>query len=231
MQKRLDTIEKKIIELVLDTGRNEQQIENLQANIADLNKQRSKHKFNEERQANAQRRITATQDVIDRLTTVKIHQENEFRCQLERRIQEIFSEIAFVPYIPKISEKNNEVNLVQNTTGIEATVAASTGENQILSLSFIASIIARVREWNTHNQMLMVPERSTFPIVMDSPFGSLDAQYRCQIARVIPQLANQFVLLLTKTQWTGEVETEISPRIGKEYVLTYYSSKPSCEKD
>ena len=79
--------------------------------------------------------------------------------------------------------------------------------------------------------MLMVPESSTFPIVMDSPFGSLDAQYRCQIAKVIPQLANQLVVLVTKTQWRGEVEAEISPRIGKEYVLTYYSSKPSCEKD
>ena len=105
----------------------------------------SKQKFNEERQAIAQRRITATQDAIDRLTTVKIRQENEFRCQLERRIQEIFSEIAFVPDIPKISEKY-ELNLVENTTGIGATVAASTGENQILSLSFIASIIDRVRE-------------------------------------------------------------------------------------
>ncbi|MDJ0799206.1 MAG: AAA family ATPase [Calothrix sp. MO_167.B12] len=230
LQKRLDNIETKILELTLDKGRNEQQIDNLQSEIADLNQQIAKQKINESRQALAQRRITATQDAIERFTEVKFRQEKQFRLQLEKRVQEIFSEIAFVPYIPKISEKY-ELNLVEESTGIEAKVAASTGENQILSLSFIASIIDRVRDWNARNNMLMVPESSTFPIVMDSPFGSLDAQYRRQIAKIIPQLANQLVVLVTKTQWRGEVEEEIATKIGKEYLLIYYSSKPDCEQD
>ncbi len=230
LQKRLDTIETEITELTLDKGRNEQKIDNLQGGIADLNKQINQQKFNQERQNLAQRRITATQDAIERLSEVKLRQEKQFRLQLETRIQEIFSEIAFVPYIPKISHKY-ELNLIEKSTGVEAKVAASTGENQILSLSFIASIIDRVRDWNARNSMLMVPESSTFPIVMDSPFGSLDAQYRRQIAKIIPQLANQLVVLVTKTQWRGEVEAEISPRIGQEYLLIYYSSKPDCEQD
>ncbi len=109
-------------------------------------------------------------------------------------------------------------------------VAASTGENQILSLSFIGSIIDRVREWS-EKKMLMVPDSSTFPIVMDSPFGSLDEIYRRQIAKTIPKLATQLVVLVTKTQWRGEVEAEMANRIGREYVLIYYSSKPDCEED
>ncbi len=230
LQKRLDNIEEKITELTLDKGRNEQQIENYQVEISELNKQIVKQKLNEQRQTLAQRRITATQDAIERLIELKLRQEKQFRLQLESRVQEIFSDISFTPYIPKISDKY-ELTLVEHTTGIEASVAASTGENQILSLSFIASIIDRVKEWNTRNNMLMVPESSTFPIVMDSPFGSLDAQYRRQIAKIIPQLANQLVVLVTKTQWRGEVEEEITARIGKEYVLTYYSSKPDCEED
>ncbi|MDJ0736870.1 MAG: AAA family ATPase [Nostocaceae cyanobacterium] len=230
LQKRLDKIEEKITELTLDKGRNEQQIETLKVQIGELNKQITKQKLNEQRQALAQRRITATQDSIERFTEVKLRQEKQFRLQLENRVQEIFREISFTPYVPKISDKY-ELTLVESTTGIEASVAASTGENQILSLSFIASIIDRVKEWNARHNMLMVPESSTFPIVMDSPFGSLDAQYRRQIAKIVPQLANQLVVLVTKTQWRGEVEEEISARIGKEYVLTYYSSKPDCEED
>ena len=173
--------------------------------------------------------LAASQDAIERLTQVKYRQEKHFRIQLEKRVQEIFREISFTPYIPNISERY-ELTLVENSVGIDMPVAASTGENQILSLSFISSIIDKVREWS-EKKMLMVPDSSTFPMVMDSPFGSLDEIYRRQIARVIPKLANQLVILVTKTQWRGEVEEEIAGRVGKEYVLTYYSSKPDCEED
>ncbi|MFM6096955.1 MAG: AAA family ATPase [Dolichospermum sp.] len=230
LQKRLDEIESKIDELNREQGANQQENSHLKTSIDTLNKQISKQKQNEEKQFLAQRRINATQDAIERLSEVKNRQENQFRLQLEQRVQEIFSEISFTPYIPKISE-NYELSLVENTTGIEAPVAASTGENQILSLSFIASIIDKVRDWSEKKKMMMVPDSSTFPIVMDSPFGSLDANSRRHIARTIPKLANQLVVLVTKTQWRVEVEEEIVDKIGKEYVLVYYSSKPNCEQD
>ncbi|MCC5646708.1 AAA family ATPase [Nostoc sp. CHAB 5824] len=230
LQKRLDEIESKIDELNREQGANQQQIAQLTSEIEGLNKQIAKQKLNEDKQTLAQRRINATQDAIERLTEVRNRQEQQFRLQLEKRVQEIFTEISVTPYIPKISEKY-ELTLVENTTGIEAPVAASTGENQILSLSFIASIINKVREWSEKRKMMMIPDSSTFPIVMDSPFGSLDENSRRHIAKTIPQLANQLIVLVTKTQWRGEVEAEMTDRIGREYVLTYYSSKPDCEQD
>jgi DNA sulfur modification protein DndD len=229
LQKRLDDIEAKIRDLTLEQGANQQQIANFKTDIEGLSKQIAKQKLNEEKQALAQRRIAATGDAIERLTEVRARQERQFRLQLERRVQEIFRQISFTPYIPKISDRY-ELTLVENTAGLEMPVAASTGENQILSLSFIGSIIDRVREWS-EKKMLMVPDSSTFPIVMDSPFGSLDEIYRRQIAKTIPQLANQLVVLVTNTQWRGEVATEMVDRVGREYVLTYYSSKPDCEED
>ncbi|MEH2249894.1 AAA family ATPase [Nostoc sp.] len=230
LQKRLDEIESKIDELNREQGANQQQIAQLTTEIEGLNKQIAKQKLNEDKQTLAQRRINATQDAIERLTEVRNRQEQQFRLQLEKRVQEIFTEISVTPYIPRISDKY-ELTLVENTTGIEAPVAASTGENQILSLSFIASIIDKVREWSEKRKMMMIPDSSTFPIVMDSPFGSLDESSRRHIAKTIPQLANQLIVLVTKTQWRGEVEAEMTERIGREYVLTYYSSKPDCEQD
>ncbi|AVH62936.1 AAA family ATPase [Nostoc sp. 'Peltigera membranacea cyanobiont' N6] len=230
LQKRLDEIESKIDELNREQGANQQQIAQLTTEIEGLNKQIAKQKLNEDKQTLAQRRINATQDAIERLTEVRNRQEQQFRLQLEKRVQEIFMEISVTPYIPKISDKY-ELTLVENTTGVEAPVAASTGENQILSLSFIASIIDKVREWSEKRKMMMIPDSSTFPIVMDSPFGSLDENSRRHIAKTIPQLANQLIVLVTKTQWRGEVEAEMTNRIGREYVLTYYSSKPDCEQD
>jgi DNA sulfur modification protein DndD len=229
LQKRLDDLELKIKDLTLEQGANQQQISDLNNELTNLTKQIAKQELNETKQKLAQRRIIATQDAIERLTEVKRRQEQNFRLQLESRVQEIFAQISFTPYTPKITEKY-ELILVENTSGVESTVAASTGENQILSLSFISSIIDKVREWS-ETKTLMMPDSSTFPIVMDSPFGSLDEIYRRQVAKIVPSLANQLVILVSKTQWRGEVKAEISHKIGKQYVLVYSSPKPDCEVD
>ncbi len=65
---------------------------------------------------------------------------------------------------------------------------------------------------------------------MDSPFGSLDVIYRRQIANIIPKLANQLVILVTKTQWRGEVAQEMQNCIGREYVLAYNSLSQIVKK-
>lgn len=229
LQQNLDQVESKIREQNIELGATQQKLAIARQEIATNEKELQKHQVKEEKQALAKRRIEATKEVIERVEAVKILMERQFRLSLEERIQEIFSEISFTPYIPRINE-NYELQLVENTSGVAKPVAASTGENQILSLSFIGGIIDRVREWRKQNT-LMGPNSSTFPIVMDSPFGSLDEIYRRQVAKLIPQLANQLIVLVTKTQWRGEVEQEMGDRIGKQYVLTYHSPKPDCEED
>jgi DNA sulfur modification protein DndD len=229
LQQQLDKIEIETRDLTLEQGANRQQIAHLEGQIQSLNKQIYKQKANQEKQALAQRRIIATQNAIDILNHLRQQQEQQFRHQLEQRVQQIFQDISVTPYIPKITDKY-ELILVENNSGRETVVAASTGENQMLSLSFIGGIIDRVRECR-HQKLLALPESNTFPIVMDSPFGSLDQISRRQIAQILPQLANQLLVLVSKTQWRGEVETEMGQKIDYQYVLTYYSSKPDCIED
>jgi len=229
LQKDLDQVETIVQEFTLEKGANQQQIERLSADIEVKVKEIAQHEMNSKKEALAQRRIAVAQDAIERLTQVRVRLNQQFRSSLEKRVQEIFASISFTPYIPKLTE-TYELKLTENTAGKETLVAASTGENQILSLSFIGGIIDRVREWIQENA-LMGLDSSTFPIVMDSPFGSLDEIYRRQIAKVLPTLANQLVVLVTKTQWRGEVQEEMAKHIGREYVLTYYSPKSECEED
>lgn len=229
LQKDLDEIEQNIRKFTLNQGEINLQIENTNKEIEILEKQLKKNQIKAEKQALAEKRIKATEDAISRIIEVKNRLEKLFRLSLEKRVQEIFNSISFTPYIPRLS-KNYELNLIENTSGIANPVAASTGENQILSLSFIGGIIDMVRKW-AQKETLMGPDSSTFPIVMDSPFGSLDEIYRRQVAKSIPQLANQLVVLVTKTQWRGEVETEMKNYINKQYILVYISPKSDCEED
>jgi DNA sulfur modification protein DndD len=229
IQQQVDGIEEKIKDLILEQGNNQHKSSIIEQEIANITKQIGKQKLKETKQSIAQRRIQVTQDAIARLAEVRLRLERQFRVSLESKIQEIFQSISFTPYLPRLSP-NYELRLLENTSGVALPVAASTGENQILSLSFIGGIVDRVREWSQQNT-LMGPDSSTFPIVMDSPFGSLDEIYRRQVARSLPKLANQLIILVTKTQWRVEVEQEIEQYIGKAYVLTYNSPKPDCEED
>jgi DNA sulfur modification protein DndD len=229
LQKRLDDIAIKVRDLTLTQGQNSQQIIHLERQIQSLAKQIAKQQANQDRQSLAHRRLQAAQSAISELIAIRDRQEQQFRLELEQRVQRIFQTISVTPYLPKITEKY-ELILVENTRGVETKVAASTGENQILSLSFIGGIIDRVREWS-EQKLLSVPASNTFPIVMDSPFGSLDRISRRQIAQILPQLANQLLVLVTKTQWRDEVETQMQPKIGKQYILTYYTSKLDAPED
>jgi DNA sulfur modification protein DndD len=229
MQTRLDEIDRKVGELNQEKGQKATDLDRYKEQFKILGEQITRSEQNEDKQKLAQKRIDAAQQAIDLLIELKTNRNELFRKQLETRIGEIFSQISFKAQTPRLSEKY-ELGLVETVAGQEVQSGASTGENQILSLSFIGSIIDRVREWSKSG-LVMGPDSSTFPIVMDSPFGSLDEIYRRQVARLIPQLANQLVVMVSKTQWRVEVAEEMTPLVGKEYVFVFNSNKPNTQTD
>jgi len=229
MQKKLDNIDKHIRQLTLNEGEVNLQLDNIQEDLINIEKQIKKQEIKAEKHALIIRRIEATEESIKCIMEIQKRMEIQFRLALEKRLQEIFKSISFTPYQPRLNQ-NYELNLIENTSGIALSVAASTGENQILSLSFIGAIIDMVRQWSKENNLVGL-DSSKFPIIMDSPFGSLDEIYRRQVAKCIPKLANQLVVLVTKTQWRNEVETEMNPYINKQYVLVYLSPKEDCQED
>ncbi|BAQ65514.1 ATP-binding protein [Geminocystis sp. NIES-3709] len=228
-QKQLDNVDQHIRQLTLNQGEINLQLETIEEELINLEKELKKQEIKVEKQALIMRRIEAAEESIKCINEVQKRLENQFRLALEKKVQEIFNSISFTPYQPRLSE-NYELNLIENTSGIALSVAASTGENQILSLSFIGAIIEMVREWSKQSSLVGL-DSSKFPIIMDSPFGSLDEIYRRQVARCIPKLANQLVVLVTKTQWRNEVETEMNPYINKQYILVYRSPKEDCQED
>jgi len=232
LEERLATVEQRIKRLTLELGENNQKLKDHTAAIAQLEQQIQKHQLVEEKQILAQRRVAAAEEVMTRLAQVQDNYSVWFRSQLEQRIQEVFSKISITPYTPRLNDKY-ELTLEDSTTGRATPVAASQGENQILSLSFIGAIVDKVRQWSKdkNSSMFMGPDSNVFPLVMDSPFGALDSTHRRQVARSIPILANQLVVLVSKTQWRDEVEKEMDELIGKMYVLSYHSPKEELEPD
>lgn len=227
LEAQLEAIEQKTIELHREDETQSYNLDECKADIAKVTQEIKALKAKGQQQALIKRQMAAAEEAMNRLIEVRSRVDQKFRLVLEQKVREIFRQVSFKTQLPKLTE-SYELLLESGREGELA--AASTGENQILSLSFIGSIIERVRYWSKKHSLIGL-DQSSFPIVMDSPFGTLDAHYRRQIAKLIPMLADQLVVLVTKTQWRGEVEAEMQPYIGREYLLMFNSAKPDGQPE
>lgn len=95
----------------------------------------------------------------------------------------------------------------------------SGGENQMMSLAFLAALVEyAVKRSENDAQGLFIPA-AIAPLVLDSPFGQLDINYREATAKFVPQMAPQVVLLVSSSQGNDAVYAALKRKIGKEYVL------------
>ncbi|HZU97840.1 MAG TPA: hypothetical protein VFF73_14155, partial [Planctomycetota bacterium] len=99
----------------------------------------------------------------------------------------------------------------------EFSVPDSTGEGQALSLAFISAIAAKAMEKR---------QTASFPLVIDSQFGSLDKNYHRRIMKALPAHVGQVILVQTKTQWSAEMREAVKERVGTEIVLTRRVQSP-----
>jgi DNA sulfur modification protein DndD len=196
----------------------------------DIDAELKRQKATEDRQRVAQARLTATQEAIDRISESKRRFEIKFRADLTKKVRDLFAKISFTPYVPEIAE-DYALRLRESAGGVPLPVAASQGESQILSLCFIGGVIDLVREYQARQERLVGPQNCEFPLVMDSPFGTLGTTYRRYVADHITSLADQVIIMVTNTQWRGEVEESFRGRVGKHYVLQYYSPKPDMKPE
>jgi len=186
--------------------------------------------------ARAQRRIKLVDDSIATLEQILSVEREDLRLELGEEIRNHFDKVKLKPdhYLELTEDFRLHLKKSTDTEGegtIETSVAHSTGERQVMSLVFIGSLVALARRREEVPSILNDIEGGSYPMVMDSPFGQLGDEFRGGIANWIPQLAPQVVILVSSSQYRGEVESELSKsgRTGKRYFLAYHA--PSKRED
>ena len=230
LQKRLSQLEEDIVDIHRGFGKCATEIKQTEQQIDDIDVKLQAHKGKEKKQRIATRRVQAAKEARRIVVEMYERLSNELRERLEKRIASIFRKISVTPYVPRLGD-DYSLGLVEEAGGTPAPVAASQGESQVLSLSFIGGMVQEAREWHSKRNQLPGPAESEYPIVMDSPFGALDPANRRHVAEHINSIANQVVMLLTKTQWRDEVEQASQSRVGRSYVLTYYTPRDDFEEE
>lgn len=94
----------------------------------------------------------------------------------------------------------------------------STGERQITSLAFIGALVSYARE-KSSSDLITDFSGGDFPIVMDSPFGNLSGIHKANVAKGLPTLASQIIVIVSDEQWNGTVEENLAERVNAVYVM------------
>lgn len=149
------------------------------------------------------------------LNTILEQHEEEAREFIAKEVNAILDKTARRAY--RFSFKENFA--FELTYSDSRPVPRSSGENQLVSLAFIAALIkfSLARSKNKNNDLLI--PGVVAPLVLDSPFGQLDTKYRLDTARFVPEMAAQIVLFVSSSQGDEPVLEALKAHVGCEYVL------------
>lgn len=152
--------------------------------------------------------------------------------RLKNRLEteELFARIEIKKKIDKIvsafMRKNLTVEIDENYRVIVKDedrnhAANSKGEKQMLGLAFTGAIADFARDRQSEGDDILLSGAEA-PLVVDSPFGHLDTKYRQGVAKFLPSMASQVILLLSSSQASQEVLDELADKIGSQYVLSRF---------
>lgn len=247
----VQALEEKRKQLLLDrdasvalVGRLEGQMDKALEDIEATNRQIREIQDQEEGAARAQRRLDAVEECIRILQQILDAETQELRPILNDEIDSHFRKIIDRQYWAELTPSYT-LKIRKKVPGreegeevAEIDVALSSGQRQVTSLVFIASLLALARRRSEIPTIVKGLSGNVFPLVTDSPFGQLSI-FRWGVARWIPDLAPQVVLLVSPKQYDGEVAQALheTGRIGKQYYLAYHGpvmperAKPEMEID
>lgn len=204
-------------------GRLETQISDFEDDLDELREEIDAAEEENEKADLARRRAQMAEYLGDRVTQLFDGYQNSVREQVNTRVNDIFGEIIAKDYYAQIDE-TYALRILKDVGSEEAIpVAKSTGERQVASLAFIASLISLARERYESEETMTYFTGGIYPMIMDSPFGYLDPMYQKRISAMLPEMAPQVVVLVTQSQWTDEVAGEMGTVADEEYHLAYHN--------
>lgn len=154
---------------------------------------------------------------INELRQALDNYKEDARRQISGRVNDILSETAHKDFEARIGEDFHLTLL----SGDGTETPKSGGENQLLSLAFIAALVRFSADRQQGDDEKILVPGTVAPLMLDSPFGQLDPTYRSAVASFVPAMATQVILLVSSAQGSSDVVDKLRNRIGEEYQLDW----------
>jgi DNA sulfur modification protein DndD len=200
--------------------------------LQDLDKQFRDAEAHDNRAALLRARVQVSADAAAALRRILAETSEIVRRRLDQRVRDVYSRACIKDYLPELND-SFELHLWQGVGDDRALAPKSTGENQLLSLAFVGALaqLCRERVQSGDDVSLLGTVGGLYPVVMDAAFGSLDDTYQRAVARALPSMAAQVVVLTSRAQAGGVVASGLAPHVGAEYVITLHTEKKEAQPE
>lgn len=214
LERRRSKFQKDLEACLGEQGSLRARIEQIDWNLKDIDKKKRAAEDREKKVALLGHKEKLAQDSADAVTRIKAEFVEETRQQIEAWTRTIFSKLAWKQEHFQDVRMDRDFRLeVIDRWGTPTREELSAGERQILSLSFICAM-AKVSGEDA-------------PLVMDTPFGRLSGDHLSAVAENLPELTSQLVLFVTDREWDEASSTNLEPRTGAQYELSF-DQNTSC---
>jgi DNA sulfur modification protein DndD len=218
LRDELREIDEKIGALETNASNSQREMSRLENEITQLAKQ-------DQQTAVYARRRNLCENIKGKLEVQLGEEEEQARRVLRAGIKRILE--ATTRKVLKLRMTDDYLISLVNADG--TALPKSSGENQLLGLAFTAALVefAKIRK-NAQDYRLL--PGTIAPLVLDSPFGQLDEAYRATTAEFIPKMAQQVVLLVSKSQGSEDVLNSLKEHLGAEYLLVRHNKESQGER-
>jgi len=149
--------------------------------------------------------------------------QGDIRSRLELRVNDIFSKMYHGKREVLIDSKYR-VSLMTAYAAESIQTDESRGLETVKNFAFIAGLVDLAREkvlGKTGAEDLTLSSEP-YPLVMDAPFSNADEKHVSNIARILPQIAEQVIMVVMSKDW-GFAEPVMADRVGMTYILAKQS--------
>ena len=179
----------------------------------------NKQKKDSEKLAMYEKKIEFSREASTAAKYVKNTCTSNMREQIEKFTKEKFLQVQWKEdeFIDLSIDNQYEISILNRAGNIEKPGDLSDGEKLVLGLCFM-SALHKISGFE-------------LPIVMDTPLGVLDDDFRQNFAKFLPEFVEgkQIVMLVTGTEYTDDFRDVLYTNVGKEYVIDWQNSKEGKE--
>ncbi|MBU5269219.1 AAA family ATPase [Clostridium cochlearium] len=148
--------------------------------------------------------------------------EQSIRKELSKKVSDIFD---------KLIETDHKIEINEDYTfrviDVDGNDSTSQGQDILTSFAFIGGLIDLAK-----SKLKYIDTNEPYPLIMDAPFAKLSNSHRKNVATVLPNISEQFILFTVDSQYEGEIENNLKSKIDKEYELVMHVENiVSAEKE
>lgn len=203
-------------------GRIESNIANTKSTLANIEREISGLVLQNEKNALIRREIAYATAVYEWFKETYDQQVKEVKDNLTASINRIFDQMYHGRRKVEIDD-NYRIKLLTDVGETSIKTDESKGLEAVKNFSFISGIVDLARKrarqkQDTTNESAQLIDTEPYPIVMDAPFSNVDEIHIANISMILPDIAEQVILIVMKKDWEHARET-MKDRVGIGYMI------------